>query len=269
MARWGPRSRRHRPRCHRGGADVGDLGILIVEVSERVADGGLDLAESDAECLDRALQTFEQVDRHQGLQALLSAGHAEVAAGGAPLDGIHVDVLLHLAGEDVGQRGVDGEVEDLELLEDLVERRRLRQVRERLADRLGLQSAREGTDVSGVVERLDVLAGAGDGDGVKELEEVEVQHAQDRVRGALLGGELRPLLERDLGLTEDLLDRLADVKLGRELLRLALIGQLELVLQIVEPVVDRRGRQHEDLRLHATLDDLAHEPLVAALPVLR
>ncbi len=57
------------------------------------------------------------------LSPVLTAGLAEVAARGAALDVVEVLVLLHLAGEDVGQRGVDREGEHLELFEDLVERR--------------------------------------------------------------------------------------------------------------------------------------------------
>ncbi|MPM29595.1 hypothetical protein SDC9_76135 [bioreactor metagenome] len=54
-----------------------------------------------------------------------------------------------------------------------------------------------------------------------------------------------------------------------EVLRLALVGELELVLQVVEPVVHRGRREHEDLGLHAFLDDLTHEALVARLLLFR
>ena len=40
------------------------------------------------------------------------------------------------------------------------------------------------------------------------------------------------------------------------------------LLQVVEAVVDRRGRQHQHLGLHALADDLAHQPLVAGLLLL-
>ena len=45
-------------------------------------------------------------------------------------------------------------------------------------------------DVLGVVEGLDVLARAGDGDAVEQLEEVEVQRVKDCSRGALFRRQL-------------------------------------------------------------------------------
>ena len=45
-------------------------------------------------------------------------------------------------------------------------------------------------DVLGVVEGLDVLVRAGDGDAVEQLEEVEVQRVKDCSRGALFRRQL-------------------------------------------------------------------------------
>ena len=72
-------------------------------------------------------------------------------------------------------------------------------------------------------------------------------------------------VEDTLRVREHLLDRRGHVQVLGEVLGLALVGELELVLQVVEPVVDRGGREHEDLGLHALLDDLAHKALVARL----
>ena len=106
----------------------------------------------------------------------------------AALDVVQLLVLRESAREDVRERGIDREVERLELLEDLVEAR----------ERPGGRSAACGSTAAGavpgtrrsrrVVERLDVLAGAGDGDGVEQLEEVEVEHLEDARRScAVLG----------------------------------------------------------------------------------
>ena len=45
------------------------------------------------------------------------------------------------------------------------------------------------------------------------------------------------------------------------------MSQGKLILQVIEAVVDRRGRKHQDLRLDALLDDTIHQPLIACLPV--
>ena len=45
-----------------------------------------------------------------------------------------------------------------------------------------LAALRERADIAGVVEGLDVLPGAGDGDGIEQLEEVEVQRARQSPR---------------------------------------------------------------------------------------
>ena len=113
-----------------------------------------------------------------------------------------------------------------------------------------------------------MLAGAGDRDGVEQLEEVEVEHLEDAVGGAVLGVELGPLVEDTLRVREHLLDRRGHVQVLGEVLGLALVGELELVLEIVEPVVHRGRREHQYLGLHALADHLAHEPLVARLLLL-
>ena len=42
----------------------------------------------------------------------------------------------------------------------------------------------------------------------------------------------------------------------------------DLVLEVGEPVVDRRGREHEDAGLDAFLDDAPHQPVIAGLAVV-
>ena len=46
------------------------------------------------------------------------------------------------------------------------------------------------------------------------------------------------------------------LQLATEIFGLALVGQRELVAQVVEAVVDRRGRQHQNLGLDALADNL-------------
>ena len=48
----------------------------------------------------------------------------------------------------------------------------------------------------------------------------------------------------------------------------ALGGEGDLVAQVGQAVVDRRGREHEHAGLDALLDDLAHQAVVAGLAAL-
>ena len=58
-------------------------------------------------------------------------------------------------------------------------------------------------DLGGVIMRLDVSAGAGDGDAVEEFKKLEVEGLEDCVRSALLRRELAPTGEGGLSLAED------------------------------------------------------------------
>ena len=113
-----------------------------------------------------------------------------------------------------------------------------------------------------------MLARACDGHAVQQLEEVEVQRVQDGACGALCRGQPGPGVEGSLRATEDFFDALASLQLLAKRLRFAFVGQGELIPQVVEAVIDRRGRQHQHLGLHAFPDDLVHQLLVARLLVL-
>ena len=58
------------------------------------------------------------------------------------------------------------------------------------------------------------------------------------------------------------------MQLSGEILGFSLVGELQLILQIVEPIVHRGRGEHQHLGLHAFPDDFAHEPLVARFPAL-
>ena len=53
-----------------------------------------------------------------------------------------------------------------------------------------LATLRELADVLGVVEGLDMLPRASDGDAVQQLEEIKFQRIQNGARGTLLGRKL-------------------------------------------------------------------------------
>ena len=154
---------------------------------------------------------------------------------------VHLLVLLEPTWQDVADRGVHGELEQGQLLEDLVEAHHVRSLRERAVERQGFAALGELADVPGVVEGLDVLARARNGDAVEQFEEVEVQRVQDGSRCALFRWKLCPCVEAGLCTTENILYRFAGAQLLAEVFGVALVGQCQLVAQVIEAVVHWGG----------------------------
>ena len=153
------------------------------------------------------------------------------------------------------------------MVEDIIEPDDVAAVGERAVKREGLEAGGKGADVAGVVERLDMLARAGDGDAVEQFEEVEVEGVENGGGGALLRGKFGPGVEGTLGLAEDVVDIGLGAQAGIELVGISLVGEGELVAEVVEPVVDRGGREHEDLGLDPLTDHLVHQFLIAGFVI--
>ena len=111
-------------------------------------------------------------------------------------------------------------------------------------------------------------SGAGNRHAVQHLKEVEVERPQQCVRSASLGRQLAPCVEGLLRPAEDLVDGFAGVQLRVDDGGVALVGELELVFKIVETVVDRRGGEHQHLRLDARAHDAVQQAEVAVLASL-
>jgi hypothetical protein len=133
------------------------------------------------------------------LQAALAVGLLERAASAGGLGVVEGLVLGQSARQDVIDRRIDGQFEAGQLPEDVVEADDVRAMGEVAVDGYGRPPLGEAADLGGVVEGLDVAAGAGDGDAVEQLEEVEVQRAEDGLGRALLGGQPCPVVEGALG----------------------------------------------------------------------
>ena len=86
--------------------------------------------------------------------------------------------------------------------------------------------------------------------------------------GPFLCGQIAPVVEDLLRRTENLLDGMTEFHVGFELPWIALVGQLQLIFQVVETVVHRSGREHQHLRLHAGLDDVLHQALVTVFDLV-
>src|SRR5690606_2355649 len=121
----------------------------------------------EAEGLNGAFQTLEQVDRHQCLKTFLPVYLTELSTTTGHLGVIQLFVLLQTAGQNVADRGVYSEFEQRELLENLVEAGGTAHLGQRAVIGQALEPFWEVTDVLGVVEGLNVLARTGNGDTVQ------------------------------------------------------------------------------------------------------
>src|SRR5690606_14180935 len=156
--------------------------LEVVDGGKGAPDIARQRTQGEPEGFNGAFQALEQVGGHQRLQAAFAVSLSQLASATLNLGVVDIFVLAHAAGQDVADGRVDGELQDRELGEDLVEVDNVGPRGDCAVERQRLAALREGTDVRGVVERLDVLARAGDGDRIEQLEEVEVECLEDRGR---------------------------------------------------------------------------------------
>ena len=111
-----------------------------------------------------------------------------------------------------------------------------------------------------------MLPASCDGDGIEHLEEVEREHIQQPLRRALFWVvDMCPGIVLCLSRAEDVLDGAIDIQLVIDEFLPALVSQLQLIFQVVEAIVDRGSREHQDFGPHAGADDLVHQSQVAVL----
>ena len=146
--------------------DLGQGGLHVGELAcERESKGG-----------DRALHALEHVDAQEVDKAFLAVHLAEEALAAANLGAVFGVVGRLLVRQHVAQRRVGGEVEAADFVVDLADGAELAGKVHVGLDVDGLESLREAARFGGAVVLLDVLAGAGDGEQVEQLEVVEAEH---------------------------------------------------------------------------------------------
>ena len=99
--------------------------------------------------------------------------------------------------------------------------------------------------------------------GIEQFEEVETEFFKQPFRGTMLWLQFGPFIVSQLCGTEYIIYASAYIQGVINLLRMTFIGQLQLVLQVVEAVVNRSSRQHQHLGLDTCTDHLLHQLLVA------
>ena len=87
-----------------------------------------------------------------------------------------------------------------------------------------------------------MFPGSGDGNGVQNFKEIEVQHLQKVCSSAFIGLPFAPGIKGSLSITEDFVDGSAGIQLLINDICVAFVCQCNLVFQIVEAVVNRRSR---------------------------
>ena len=117
-------------------------------------------------------------------------------------------ILLDFTCKDIVGGHIDAQAQLYQLLVNLVVVDGIIQVCQTWTDRDRLQSLRELSNSVCVIVLLDVLTGTCDGHTVQQLEEVEVQCPQQRIRGSLFWFQLAPCVKGFLRLFEDVLNAL-------------------------------------------------------------
>ena len=153
----------------------------------------------------------------------------------------------------------------MELVENFVVVDGRRKVGERRTTRDRRKPKRELADGFGVVIRLDVLAASGDSDRIEHLEEIETEHPKEPFSVALFVGKFCPDVISLLRLAEDVVDRSVGVEQRIHPLGVAFVGQLQLVFEVVEAVVDGSGREHQHFGFHSGTNHLVHQAQVTVL----
>ncbi len=232
-----------------------------LEPGPQVQASAEDFPQREAEALDGGLHALEHVHAHEVCHRGGAVHLAvEVLAPGVPV-ALHVPSAPVVA--DVGEELVLGEGELGDHVVELRDGRQLALCVDGRAEGQRRPALREGP-AGGTVVLGDVLATSSDCEHVQQLEVVGVDGVDEAFRRAVGVGELAPLVEARLGHLRHLGDRGYAVGLGQ--VRVVALGdELDLVAQVQQAVVHRRGREHEHLGADALLDDVLDQAGVAVL----
>ena len=176
----------------------------LVNGLNRTINQFLDAHQGQLERMYRAFQPFQQVDTHQPTNTLLTASLGQIFS----LIVRQLLIFLDLTCEDVVGGHIDAQAQLNQLLINFVVVDGIIQVCQTWPNGDRLQPLRELSDSVGVVVLLDMLPRTCDGNTVQQLEEVEIQCPQQRIRGSLFWFQLAPCVKGFLRLLEDVLNAL-------------------------------------------------------------
>ena len=166
-----------------------------------------------------------------------------------------------LVGQHIAQRRVAGEGEPTDLLVDVADGTELARKVHVGLDVDGRQSVGEAAGLAGAVVLLHMPPGAGNGEMIQQGEVVKTQHFH-QLGGCLFSVvQCQPAVELRLRLAGRGLDA-GDAVLHQGSV-IPLCDKGDLVAQVGQAIVDRRGRKHEHAGLDAFADDASHQAVVA------
>ena len=199
-------------------------------------------------------------------QALFAVGLAEEAFATANLHPVFLVIGGLLVRQDVSQRCVGRQVEAPDLIVDFTDGPELARAIDLFLDVDRLQTRRESASLDRAVVLLDVLARPRDREVIEQGEIVEPEHL-DQARGCAVGiVKDEPAIELGLGFAGGSFDA-GDAVVGQSQV-IAFRGERDLVAEVRQSIVHRRGRQHQHASLHPLPDDLAHQTVVAGFAIL-
>ena len=114
-----------------------------------------------------------------------------------------------------------------------------------------------------------MFARPGDGNTVEQFEKIKIKAAENSLGGTLFNRKFRPEVKRSLSTPEYLLNASLASKFLAEVFRISFISQGKLISQVVKTIVDRGGREHQNLCLDPFANNLVHQPLVAGLSLFK
>ncbi|MPM73050.1 hypothetical protein SDC9_120026 [bioreactor metagenome] len=153
------------------------------------------------ERVHRTFQAFEQIDPHQGLQALLPVGLLETGLL-TDIRIIQFTVKLHFAFKYIFGRRIDGQAQPREFpiqfryLDEIFKVSNIRMMGD------GFQSVGKSANLVHIIVLLDMLPASGDGHTIEQLEEIKVavEVCEKLLAGALFDRQLRPIVENLLSI---------------------------------------------------------------------
>ena len=176
----------------------------LVNGLNRTINQFLDAYQGQLERMYRAFQPLQQVNTHQPANALLTTSLGQILT----LIVRQLLILLELTCEDIVGGHIDAQAQLNQLLINFVVVDGIIQVRQAWTDGNRLQPLWELSDSVGVVVLLDMLPRTCDGNTVQQLEEVEIQCPQQRIRGSLFWFQFAPCVKGFLRLLKDVFNAL-------------------------------------------------------------
>ena len=213
--------------------------------------------------MNRAFQPLQKVNLDQTNQAFFTIQLTKYRLAIFELSiifGLIVGALLH---QHILERSKGAHVQALNDVVDFLERRKLVLGIKIRLDIDGFESFRELTDIFKIVVFLDVFSGTGNSQQIQNLEVAEIQAIDQLFHGAGFNWSFEPFIETGLGL----LQGVGDVS-NAMLLQGVVIpfgDKKNLVLQVVQAVVDRRGREHQHFGFDPGADDVIHHARVTSV----